>query len=98
MISLCSNPSCGRALSSLAEGRLFQFEITSISISAVDENPDQFDETPKRETAHFWLCSECASTMTLALDPFGGLRVLPLESAPPINRNMTSITKPIHDC
>lgn len=98
MTSHCFNPSCGRLLSSLAEGRLFQFEITSISISAVDDNTDQFDETPQRETAHFWLCSQCAATMTLALEPLGGLRVLPLESAAPIPRDVASVQKPIHDC
>jgi hypothetical protein len=98
MISQCSNPSCGRALSSLAEGRLFQFEITSISISAIDENSDQFDETPHRETVHFWLCSQCAASMTLSLEPLGGLRVLPLDAAPPMTQHLTSLPKPIHDC
>ncbi len=98
MISQCSNPSCGRPLSSLAEGRLFQFEITSISISAVDENSEQFDETPQRETAHFWLCAQCAATMTLWLEPLGGLRVLPLEAAPAMTRNLATLPKPIHDC
>lgn len=98
MISQCSNPSCGRNITSLAEGRLFQFEITSISISAVDENSDHLDETPNRETVHFWLCSQCAATMTLSLEPLGGLRVLPLESATPMARNVTPFSKPIHDC
>jgi hypothetical protein len=98
MISQCSNPICGHAISSLAEGRLFQFEITSISISAVDDNSDQFDETPQRETVHFWLCAQCAGTMTLSLDPLGGLRVLPLEAAPHIPRNPSPAPKPIHDC
>jgi hypothetical protein len=82
----------------LAEGRLFQFEITSISISAVDDNPDQMNETPQRETAHFWLCSQCAATMTLSLEPLGGLRVLPLEAAPSMHRNPSPVPKSIHDC
>jgi hypothetical protein len=98
MISQCANPTCGRTLSSLAEGRLFQFEITSISISAVDENNDQFDETPQRETAHFWLCSQCAATMTLTLEPLGGLRVLPMESPAAVPRNVSASPKPLHDC
>jgi hypothetical protein len=98
MISQCSNPGCGRTLSSLAEGRLFQFEITSISVSAVDENSDHFDETPQRETAHFWLCSQCASTMTLSLEPLGGLRVLPIEAAAPLARKLPTTSKAIHDC
>ena len=98
MISQCANPSCGRPLTSLAEGRLFQFEITSISISAVDENSSQLDETPQRETVHFWLCSQCAATMTLTLEPLGGLRVLPVESVPPIPRDVTAVPKPLQEC
>lgn len=98
MVSQCSNPGCNRPLASLAEGRLFQFEITSISISAVDDNSDQFDEAPQRETVHFWLCSHCASTMTLSLEPLGGLRVLPLEAATPITRSRASVPNPIRDC
>ncbi|HEX6504172.1 MAG TPA: hypothetical protein VF011_13095 [Terriglobales bacterium] len=98
MISQCANPGCSRTITSLAEGRLFQFEITSISISAVDENANQFDETPQRETVHFWLCSECASTMTLTLEPLGGLRVLPVDSAPPPPGSLAPAPKPIHDC
>ena len=98
MVSHCANPSCGRPLSSLAEGRLFQFEITSISISAVDEKSAQFDETPHRETAHFWLCAQCASTMMLTLDPLEGLRVLPLESLPSVPRSLAPDRKPLHDC
>ena len=98
MISQCSNPGCGRAISSLAEGRLYQFEITSISISAVDDHAGQFDEVPQKETAHFWLCSQCAASMTLSLEPLGGLKVVPLDSIPPGACNVTPISKPIHDC
>ncbi len=96
-MSQCANPNCERVLSSFSEGRLFQFEITSISISAVDENSAQFDETPHRETAQFWLCAQCASTMTLALEPLGGLRVLPLAGVPPVSGN-SPLAKPLHDC
>jgi hypothetical protein len=98
MVGQCSNPGCSRPLTSLAEGRLFQFEITSISISAVDDHSDQFDETPQRDTAHFWLCSQCAAIMTLELEPLGGLRVIPLESVTPIPRSRAPLSKAIHDC
>jgi hypothetical protein len=62
---------------------LYQFEIVSISISATDENSENLDETPHRETANFWLCSACAKTMTLTLEPASGLRLLPLKPLPP---------------
>jgi len=98
MITRCANPPCSRPFSTLAEGRLYQFEITSISISAVDESSTPFDETPQRETAHFWLCSQCASTMTLTLEPLGGLRVFPLEGPTQIPPELTPAPKPMHDC
>lgn len=80
MLSQCANPSCARPLTSLSEGRLFQFEIVSISVSASDEASEDFDETPRRETADFWLCPQCASTMALTLEPASGLRLVPLET------------------
>src|SRR5437868_5508366 len=46
MLSQCANPTCCRPLTSLSEGRLFQFEIVSISISASDESREDFDESP----------------------------------------------------
>lgn len=99
MLSQCANPACGHPLTSLSEGRLFQFEIVAISISAVDENDENFDETPKRETAHFWLCSGCAATMTLTLEPLHGLQLVPLENPnPPLSSDTLSSSKPLHDC
>jgi hypothetical protein len=98
MLSQCANPGCGRSLTSLSEGRLFQFEITSISVSAVDDNSEKFDETPKRDAAHFWLCSQCASSMTLTIEPLGGLRLLPLEPPASFAADRPSSPKPLHDC
>ena len=97
MLSQCANSNCCRPVTSLSEGRLYQFEIVSISISANDDNAVNPDETPQRETAHFWLCASCAKTMTLELEPLTGLRLLPLEHMacdPPVRRP----TSEIHDC
>jgi hypothetical protein len=79
MLSECANASCGRPLTSLSEGRLYQFEIVSISVSATDESTESLTETPHRETAHFWLCGSCAKTMTLSLEPLSGLRLSPIQ-------------------
>lgn len=98
MVSHCFNPSCGRALTSLSEGRLFQFEIVSISVSAADEDLTEFDERPERETANFWLCGECAASMTLSLDPTAGLRLTPL-TATPTNPDPPRLSRTeLHDC
>jgi hypothetical protein len=63
---------------SLAEGRLFQFEVVSISLAANDETMAPFDEKPARETVQFWLCRGCCSTFSLVLEPARGLRLVPL--------------------
>jgi len=66
-------------LYAFSEGRLFQFEVVSISLAASDEGSAPFDEKPQRETVHFWLCGRCASTMSLVLEPAKGLRLVSLE-------------------
>jgi len=75
----CINENCNLPLHSLSEGRLFQFEIISISLAANDEAAAPFDEKPLRETVHFWLCGSCASTLTLVLEPVRGLKLVPLQ-------------------
>lgn len=79
MLARCVNENCKRPLYAFAEGRLFQFEVVSISLAASDEGSAPFDEKPQRETAHFWLCGQCASIMSLVLEPAKGLRLVSLE-------------------
>jgi hypothetical protein len=76
MLGHCTNEKCDRPLLSFAEGRLFQFEVISISVTASHESAAPFDEKPHRETAHFWLCNDCASTFTLVLEPIHGIRLV----------------------
>ena len=78
MLAHCVNPNCYAPLHSFCEGRLFQFEVVSISVAASDDTAAPFDEKPERQTAHFWLCGRCADSMTLMLEPARGLRVVPV--------------------
>jgi hypothetical protein len=98
MLSQCANPTCAKPLTSLSEGRLFQFEIVSISVSATDDTSADFDETPRRETAHFWLCPQCAATMALTLEPASGLRLVPLESDTGEVNRPAPAPREFHDC
>jgi hypothetical protein len=75
----CVNRNCSRPLESFSEGRLFHFEILSISVAVDDSEKRDFDEVPRREGIHFWLCGSCAAQMTLVLEPIGGLQLVPLE-------------------
>ncbi len=81
MLTHCVNPNCYAPLRSFSEGRLFQFEVVSISVAATDDAAAPFDEKPERLTAHFWLCGGCADSMTLVLAPLQGLKVVPLGTA-----------------
>jgi hypothetical protein len=78
MLANCVNESCDRQLHSFSEGRLFQFEVVSISLAASDEACAPFDEKPVRETVHFWLCGNCATAFNLVLEPARGLRLVSL--------------------
>jgi hypothetical protein len=79
MLAYCINESCKRPLHSFSEGRLFQFEVVSISVAACDEKSAPFDERPERQTLHLWLCGRCASSMTVVLEPARGVKVVALE-------------------
>ena len=79
MLTRCVNEGCNRPLHSFCEGRLFQFEVVSISLAASDEGSAPFDEKPQRETVHFWLCGRCAATMSLVLEPARGLKLVSLD-------------------
>jgi hypothetical protein len=50
-----------------------------MSLAADDDNKKDFDEIRNREMAHFWLCGRCSTTMTLVLEPLGGIQLVPLE-------------------
>ena len=76
MLARCINESCKRPLYFFSEGRLFQFEVVSISLAASDTGSAPFDEKPQRETVRFWLCGGCASTMSLVLEPARGLKLV----------------------
>jgi hypothetical protein len=75
----CVNPNCNLPISTFSDGRLFHFEILSISVVADDNQKSAFDEVPNREGVHFWLCGACAADMTLVLEPIGGLQLVPID-------------------
>jgi hypothetical protein len=89
MLAYCANEGCNRPLHSFSEGRLFQFEVVSISVAASDEKCAPFDEHPERQTLHLWLCGRCASSMTLVLEPARGVKVASLEEIGKEARELT---------
>jgi hypothetical protein len=103
MLAHCVNPDCCAPLHSFSEGRLYQFEIVSISIAASDSALNPFDEKPERQAVHYWLCGQCAESLDLRLEPLQGLRVIPLtasqEAVEKTDRQLADhVFNPSHRC
>lgn len=81
MTMCCVNRNCDRPLATFSEGRLFHFEIASISVTADDRHKRAGDEIPNRVTVQYWLCGPCSASMTLTMEPLGGLQLVPWEVA-----------------
>jgi hypothetical protein len=81
MVSRCANPECATPLRYLRDGRLFQFEVRSVGASAsLPSEKGSPVKKPCREVSHFWLCGQCAATLTLAFDQHRGVTVIPLQT------------------
>jgi hypothetical protein len=60
MLSKCANPACSSTFLYLHEGRIFRLELNH---PAVDRH-----SPPRRSFEYFWLCSECAPSLTVAFE------------------------------
>ena len=67
MVSNCANPTCGKPLHYLREGRIYVFDVP-----AGAEGPNG---KRARRLEHFWLCGACAQTMVMRQSPEGILAV-----------------------
>lgn len=64
----CANPACSSNRQAPLEGKVFQFEVRSISLPCVDTGSlSSQPEVPSTQMAVFWLCGECSHRQTLAL-------------------------------
>lgn len=77
MLSKCANPACSAPFHYLRDGRLFQIESGSGSQHSAGT---QFVANPKHphKVEFFWLCADCAVTMTLAFQRGKGVVAVPL--------------------
>ncbi len=83
MVAHCANENCRVRLHSFSEGRLFQFDIVSVSMSAGDVSVGISEQAERRQSAQFWLCGKCAGSMTLVMEPAQALKLIPLGTDPP---------------
>jgi hypothetical protein len=75
MVKKCANPRCSQPFLHLAQGRVFA--LRHESRTPIGSNHHGADEHAS-EWECFWLCDECAATMTIAIDREHVVRVIPI--------------------
>jgi hypothetical protein len=84
MLSKCANPECSKPFQYLREGRLFLVEAGALNGgNGASPGPQLVGKRPQRKVEHFWLCGDCARTLTLAVEPGRGVVVVPRRLQPP---------------
>jgi len=63
MITKCANQRCGQPFLFFRGGKLFIVDVRS---KPQPGNPSTPDQAPQK-LEHFWLCEQCAATMTLVV-------------------------------
>jgi hypothetical protein len=78
MLSKCANPGCSNPFRYLHEGKLFSMEneIQREDNSSAANGPNE--KKSVRRLEFFWLCDNCASTMTLVYEKGIGVKARPL--------------------
>ncbi len=72
MVTKCANPSCSAGFRYLRGGRLFLFEVSkSPPMSVLSSSESGFRKSEFRSSEYFWLCEECAKSMTINSDENG---------------------------
>jgi hypothetical protein len=77
MLSKCANPACTTPFHYLRDGKLFQID-TLVGGSPSDGLGLVTEPKHPRRIEFFWLCAECATTMTLAFQRGKGVVMVPL--------------------
>jgi hypothetical protein len=75
MVAKCANPGCSATFLYLSRGRLFRWD-TSHVVSGFGAEPQ--GQRPARRIEFFWLCEDCAPTMTLVFEKGVGVVPIPL--------------------
>jgi len=74
VLQKCANPACGKPFRKLKAGRLFAVETGTILKGGRAAKAGWSG----RRIEHFWLCGECAATLTLTFVRGRGVVAVPL--------------------
>ncbi|MBZ5719707.1 MAG: hypothetical protein LAO03_04935 [Acidobacteriia bacterium] len=81
MLSKCANPGCSHSFRYFHEGTLFRIETEISSGNGSAFGTDTGVRKPARHLEFFWLCDNCAATMTLTYQKGVGVTARPLVPA-----------------
>jgi hypothetical protein len=74
MLSKCANPDCGASFHYLGQGKLYEIRNQPVLAGPQLVIPKKAAGRSER----FWLCNDCASIMTLAVDASQKVVLIPL--------------------
>jgi hypothetical protein len=81
MVSKCANPGCSSVFLYLHAGKIFRNEVETSNRVASSFGTDAEVKKTARRVEFFWLCSECASKMTLVFHKDGGAKLKSIAQA-----------------
>ena len=76
MLSKCANSSCSNSFLYLHDGKLFHMDVI-----VENEVPQLDGKKHARRIEYFWLCNECAASMTLSYRDGVGVVAIPFEQS-----------------
>ncbi len=82
MLSKCANPKCNASFQYLSEGKVYELRYSQqpeAPALAVETGLSKVPKMMPQRLERFWLCSECATTMTLGVDRAQKIVLVPLK-------------------
>ena len=76
MLGKCANPSCDIPFRYLRGGKLFLIEFADTG----EQHADGFDSHQPHRTTYFWLCDDCSTRMSVAINREGAAVIQPITS------------------
>jgi len=93
MLSKCLNSRCSATFQYFGQGQLFRFDFADAGRKRPRKSKGVTDasiHSRAHPIEHFWLCENCAKTMTVELSDAGEVRLVSLDAPKP-----TAVTEPV---
>lgn len=78
MLGKCANPRCDIPFRYLRGGKLF---LVDLADNKIERSVDGFDCHQPHRTTYFWLCDDCSTRMSVAMNREGAAVIQPITSA-----------------